>query len=208
MDATTRRSTRWRSPAPSAPASRAPRRAQLGFERRDVGIGPDLDVPLSAFDPQPPGAPPITINGLQLANTQLANTQLANTQLAHTQLANTQLAHTQLANTQLANTQLANTQLAQTQLANTQLANTQLANTQLAHTQLANTQLAHTQLANTGLSLDTVPLNTTLYPDGWAGLLQGTTLDGQPLQTITLDEVLGAHDRQRLLTRRGMSRSG
>jgi CSLREA domain-containing protein len=158
------------------------------------GSVPTSDIPLSAFDPQPPGAPPITLNGLQLANTQLANTQLANTQLANTQLANTQLANTQLAHTQLANTQLANTQLANTQLANTQLANTQLASTQLANTplvtQLANTQLAHTQLANTGLALNTVPLNPTLYPDGWAGLLQGTTLDGQPLQTISLHDVL------------------
>ena len=154
------------------------------------GSVPTSDVPLAAFDPQPPGAPPITINGLQLANTQLANTQLANTQLANTQLANTQLANTQLANTQLANTQLANTQLANTQLANTQLANTQLANTQLANTQLANTQLAHTQLANTGLTLNTVPLNPVLHPGGWAGLLQGTTLAGKPLQTISLHDAL------------------
>ena len=149
-------------------------------------VVPTADIPLGAFDPQPPGAPPLTaINGLQLANTQLANTQLANTQLANTQLANTQLANTQLANTQLANTQLANTQLA-----NTQLANTQLANTQLANTQLANTQLAHTQLANTGLTLDTLPLNTVQFPGGWAGLLQGTTLAGQPLQTVSLHDVL------------------
>ena len=158
------------------------------------GSVPTSHIPLAAFEPQPPGAPPITINGLQLANTQLANTQLANTQLANTQLANTQLANTQLANTQLANTQLANTQLANTQLANTQLANTQLAHTQLANTplvtQLANTQLAHTQLANTGLPLTTVPLNTVLFPDGWAGLLQGTKLDGDPLQTVTLHDVL------------------
>ena len=158
------------------------------------GSVPTSHIPLAAFEPQPPGAPPITINGLQLANTQLANTQLANTQLANTQLANTQLAHTQLANTQLANTQLANTQLANTQLANTQLANTQLANTQLANTplvtQLANTQLAHTQLAHTGLPLDTVPLNTTLFPDGWAALLKGTKLEGDPLQTVTLHDVL------------------
>jgi CSLREA domain-containing protein len=154
------------------------------------GSVPTSHISLSAFEPQPLGALPLSINGLQLANTQLANTQLANTQLANTQLANTQLANTQLAHTQLANTQLANTQLAHTQLANTQLANTQLANTQLANTQLANTQLAHTQLANTGLPLNTVPLNTTLYPDGWAGLLRGTRLDGQPLQTIALHDVL------------------
>ncbi len=144
------------------------------------GSVPTSHIPLAAFDPQPPGAPPLNINGLQLANTQLANTQLAHTQLAHTQLANTQLA----------NTQLANTQLAHTQLAHTQLANTQLANTQLAHTQLANTQLAHTQLAHTGLPLNTVPLDPTLFPNGWAALLQGTTLDGQPLQTITLADAL------------------
>ena len=144
------------------------------------GSVPTSHIPLAAFDPQPPGAPPLNINGLQLANTQLANTQLAHTQLANTQLANTQLA----------NTQLAHTQLAHTQLAHTQLANTQLANTQLAHTQLANTQLAHTQLAHTGLPLNTVPLDPTLFPNGWAGLLQGTTLDGQPLQTITLADAL------------------
>ena len=75
--------------------------------------------------------------------------------------------------------------------------NTQLANTQLAHTQLAHTQLAHTQLAHTGLPLDTVPLNPTLYPGGWAGLLQGTTLAGQPLQTITLADVLASDARRR-----------
>ncbi len=149
------------------------------------GSVPTSHIPLAAFDPQPPGAPPITINGLQLANTQLANTQLAHTQLAHTQLANTQLANTQLAHTQLAHTQLAHTQLANTQLANTQLAHTPLA------TQLANTQLAHTQLAHTGLPLNTVPLDPVQFPGGWAGLLQGTTLDGQPLQTITLADALG-----------------
>jgi uncharacterized protein YjbI with pentapeptide repeats len=148
------------------------------------GSVPTSHIPLAAFDPQPPGAPPITINGLQLANTQLANTQLA-----HTQLANTQLANTQLANTQLANTQLANTQLAHTQLANTQLANTQLANTPLM-LQLANTQLAHTQLAHTGLPLTALPLDPAQFPNGWAGLLQGTTLAGAPLQTITLHDVL------------------
>ena len=143
------------------------------------GSVPTSHIPLAAFDPQPPGAPPITINGLQLANTQLANTQLANTQLANTQLANTQLANTQLANTQLANTQLANTQLANTQLANTPLM-----------TQLANTQLAHTQLANTGLPLSNLPLDPAQFPNGWAGLLQGTTLATSPLQTVTLHDAL------------------
>jgi Tol biopolymer transport system component/uncharacterized protein YjbI with pentapeptide repeats len=148
------------------------------------GSVPTTDIPLSAFDPQPAGAPPITINGLQLANTQLANTQLAHTQLAHTQLANTQLANTQLANTQLAHTQLAHTQLANTQLANTQLANTALV------LQLAHTQLAHTQLAHTGLPLNTVPLDPTQVAGGWTGLLTGTRLEGQPLQTLTLFDVL------------------
>jgi CSLREA domain-containing protein len=96
------------------------------------------DIPLAAFDPQPPGAPPISTHGLQLNQTQLNQTQLNQTQLNQTQLNQTQLNQTQLNQTQLNQT----------------------------------------------------PLDPTRFPDGWAGLLQGTTLAGQPLQTITLHDVM------------------
>jgi CSLREA domain-containing protein len=145
------------------------------------GTVPISNIPLAAFDPQPPGAPPITTpQGLQLGHTQLGQTQLG-----HTQLGQTQLGHTQLGQTQLGHTQLGHTQLGHTQLGQTQLGQTQLGQTQLGHT-----QLGHTQLGQTELTLNTVQLNPIDYPNGWADLLQGTTLADQPLQTITLGDAL------------------
>jgi CSLREA domain-containing protein len=140
------------------------------------GTVPISNIPLAAFDPQPPGAPPLaTPQGLQLGHTQLGQTQLG-----HTQLGQTQLGHTQLGHTQLGHTQLGHTQLGQTQLGHTQL----------GQTQLGQTQLGHTQLGQTELTLNAVPLDPVEFPNGWTGLLQGTTLAAEPLQTITLGEVL------------------
>jgi CSLREA domain-containing protein len=153
------------------------------------GAVPISNIPLAAFDPQPPGAPPITIQNAQLGHTQLGQTQLGHTQLGHTQLGQTQLGHTQLGQTQLGHTQLGHTQLGHTQLGHTQLGQTQLGQTQLGHTQLGQTQLGHTQLAQTGLTLNLVPLEDPDYPNGWTDVLQGTSLAGQPLQTITLGDV-------------------
>jgi CSLREA domain-containing protein len=121
------------------------------------------DIPLAAFDPQPPGAPPIETHGLQLNNLQLNNLQLNNLQLNNLQLNNLQLNNLQLNNLQLNNLQLNNLQLNNLQLNNLQLNNLQLNN---------------------------LPLDPSQFPNGWAGVLAGTPLAGQPLQTITLEQVV------------------
>ena len=175
---------------PSSTATGASASFGSGQSVEMSGTVPISNIPLAAFDPQPPGAPPITIQNAQLGHTQLGQTQLGHTQLGQTQLGQTQLGHTQLGQTQLGQTQLGHTQLGHTQLGQTQLGQTQLGQTQLGHTQLGQTQLGHTQLAQTGLTLNLVPLDDpTEYPNGWSDVLQGTSLAGQPLQTITLDDV-------------------
>jgi CSLREA domain-containing protein len=162
------------------------------------GTVPIGGIPLSAFDPQPAGAPPISTHGTQLNQTQLNQTQLNQTQLNQTQLNQTQLNQTQLNQTQLNQTQLNQTQLNQTsplasQLNQTQLNQTQLNQTQLNQTQLNQTQLNQTQLNQSQLNqtqLNQTPLDPTQFPDGWAGLLRYTNLANAPLQTITLGQVM------------------
>jgi CSLREA domain-containing protein len=124
---------------------------------------PIADIPLVAFDPQPPGSPGLQLNGLQLNGLQLNGLQLNGLQLNGLQLNGLQLNGLQLNGLQLNGLQLNGLQLNGLQLNGLQL---------------------------NGLQLNGLPLDPVKFPDGWAGILAGTDLANQPLQTITLSDVL------------------
>ncbi len=64
-------------------------------------------------------------------------------------------------------------------LSSSQLSSIQLSSIQLSSIALASAQLSSIQLSSIGIT----------YPGGWAAILQGTTLQGVPLQEATLGEV-------------------
>jgi uncharacterized protein YjbI with pentapeptide repeats len=134
---------------------------------------PIADLSLSAFDPRPPGSPGLQLNGLQLNGLQLNGLQLNGLQLNGLQLNGLQLNGLQLNGLQLNGLQLNGLQLNGLQLNGLQLNGLQLNGLQL-----------------NGLQLNGLPLDPVKFPGGWADVLAGTSLANQPLQTITLSQVL------------------
>ncbi|HEU5215875.1 MAG TPA: hypothetical protein VFU30_10065 [Gaiellaceae bacterium] len=129
---------------------------------------PIADIPLEAFEPRPPGSSGLQLNGLQLNGLQLNGLQLNGLQLNGLQLNGLQLNGLQLNGLQLNGLQLNGLQLNGLQLNGLQLNGLQL----------------------NGLQLNGLPLDPVKFPDGWAGILAGTDLANQPLQTISLSDVL------------------
>ncbi len=130
---------------------------------------PIADIPLFAFEPQPPGSQGLQLNGLQLNGLQLNGLQLNGLQLNGLQLNGLQLNGLQLNGLQLNGLQLNGLQLNGLQLNGLQL---------------------------NGLQLNGLPLDPIKFPDGWAGILDGTDLANLPLQTISLSQVLSVTSPQ------------
>ncbi|GAC1327510.1 MAG: hypothetical protein NVSMB17_01630 [Candidatus Dormibacteria bacterium] len=97
--------------------------------------------------------------------------------------------------TQLGSIQLGSIQLGSIQLGSIQLGSIQLGSIQLGSIQLGSIQLGSIQLGSIGrvpaggYSLDSILLSAIPAVD-WARLLEGSALAGQPLQSLTLGQVL------------------
>ena len=125
-------------------------------------------IPLFAFEPNPPSTPPLQINGLQINGLQINGLPIDDLQINGLQINGLQTHSTQINGLQINGLQINGLQINGLQINGLQINGLQI----------------------NGLQINGLPItNRTDYPDGWADLL-GQSLKNQPLQTITLQDVL------------------
>ncbi|HZQ16339.1 MAG TPA: CSLREA domain-containing protein [Gaiellaceae bacterium] len=125
-------------------------------------------IPLFAFEPTPPSTPPLQINGLQINGLQINGLPIDDLQINGLQINGLETHSTQINGLQINGLQINGLQINGLQINGLQINGLQI----------------------NGLQINGLPIvNRTDYPDGWADLL-GKSLEGKPLQTITLQDVL------------------
>ena len=120
-------------------------------------------IPLFAFEPTPPSAPPLQINGLQINGLQINGLPIDDLQINGLQINGLQTHSTQINGLQINGLQINGLQINGLQINGLQI---------------------------NGLQINGLPItNRSDYPDGWADLI-GPDFANQPLQTVSLQNVL------------------